>query len=173
MLSYISGYIIEQLKSKQMKGEYQYPRNQLYQMFFVMTRLDAPKFCKLDFAVNFGIPPDIKSKMIDLIENSTSKPQFIAFLKKLDTMVLLKLHKYFFWADKKLHSVFFIENKDQISEDLLVDFKDEEDVKQFKQSEHLANKKKNIQPVEEKPKVIDMQRSKNKLTKEDLLFNNR
>lgn len=36
--------------------------------------------------------------------------------------MLLKLHKYLDWADKKLHSVFFIENKDQINEDLLLDF---------------------------------------------------
>ena len=42
-------------------------------------------------------------------------------------MVLLKLHKYFFWANKKLHSVFFIEDKDTISEDLLIDFKDDEE----------------------------------------------
>lgn len=42
-------------------------------------------------------------------------------------MVLLKIHKYFFWANKKLRSVFFIEDKDQISEDLLYDFKSAED----------------------------------------------
>ena len=54
------------------------------------------------------------------------------FLESLDTLELLKLHKYFFWADKKLHAVFFIENKDEISEDLLVDFKDEEQIQKFK-----------------------------------------
>ena len=40
------------------------------------------------------------------------------------TIMLLKLHKYFNWADKKLHTVFFIENKDQISDDLLADFQE-------------------------------------------------
>jgi len=34
------------------------------------------------------------------------------------------MHKYLNWADKKLHSVFFIENKDQLDEDLLADFKE-------------------------------------------------
>jgi hypothetical protein len=38
---------------------------------------------------------------------------------------LLKIYKYFSWADKKLHQVFYIENKDDISEDLLSDFKEE------------------------------------------------
>lgn len=38
-------------------------------------------------------------------------------------MMLLKLHNYFNWADKKLHTAFFIDNKDQINEDLLADFK--------------------------------------------------
>lgn len=38
--------------------------------------------------------------------------------------MLLKISKYLSWADKKLHSIFFIEDKDQISEDLLIDFKE-------------------------------------------------
>lgn len=45
---------------------------------------------------------------------------------KTDSMELLKIHKYLNWADKKMHSVFFIENKDQISEDMLADFKEGE-----------------------------------------------
>jgi hypothetical protein len=44
---------------------------------------------------------------------------------------LLKVYKYFSWADKKLHSVFYIENKDDISEDLLSDFKDPDNEKKF------------------------------------------
>lgn len=48
-------------------------------------------------------------------------------MESVDAMTLLKLHKYFFWADKKLHTHFFIENKGDISEDMLIDFKSEED----------------------------------------------
>lgn len=44
---------------------------------------------------------------------------------------MLKVYKYFSWADKKLHSVFYIENKDDISEDLLSDFKDPDNEKKF------------------------------------------
>jgi hypothetical protein len=42
-----------------------------------------------------------------------------------------------------MHAVFFIENKDEISEDLLIDFKDEEDdaKTKFKKSEQLGGKK--------------------------------
>ena len=62
----------------------------------------------------------------------------------MEIIDLLKLHKYFFWADKKLHAVFFIENKEDISEDLLVDFKTEEDERvRFKKSEGLGAKKLN------------------------------
>ena len=53
------------------------------------------------------------------------------FFDNLEPMVLLKLHKYFFWADKKLHSVLFIENKDDITEDLLHEFRDEDSKKRF------------------------------------------
>lgn len=83
---------------------------------------------------------------------------------------MLKLHKYFFWADKKLHSVFFIENKDQISEDLLIDFKSEEDQEQYRKSEQLAVKMKAAHQTKEAPRTIDLGRSKNTITKEDLLF---
>lgn len=53
----------------------------------------------------------------------------------LDNITLLKIHKYLFWADKKLHSVMFQEDRDLISEDLLFDFKSEEDQEKFKKSE--------------------------------------
>lgn len=42
--------------------------------------------------------------------------------------MLLKLHNYFNWADKKLHTAFFIENKESINEDLLADFKEGADL---------------------------------------------
>ena len=77
-----------------------------------MARLDAQKFCKLDFVVNFGIPSNIKTEFVALIEEATSKQAVFKFFESLEPMVLLKLHKYFFWADRKLHSVFFIEDKD-------------------------------------------------------------
>jgi len=72
--------------------------------------------------------------MVKLLEEANSKQAVTNFFETLDSQILLKLHKYFFWADKKLHSVFFIEDKDNISEDLLVDFKDENDQKAFVQS---------------------------------------
>ena len=68
------------------------------------------------------------------------------YLETLEPLVLLKLHKYFFWADKKLHSVFYIEDKDQINEDLLYDFKDHDDVKKYGNTTNLASKKNNREP---------------------------
>ena len=54
---------------------------------------------------------------------------------------MLKLYKYFNWADKKLHSVFYIENKDDISEDLLSDFKDKDNEKKFVNPKVLSHHK--------------------------------
>ena len=120
-------------------------------MYFVMSRLDAPKFCKLDFIVNFGVPPSVKTQMAEIIEKGAGKSQIYKFFESIDEINLLKLHKYFFWADKKLHAVFFIEDKDEISEDLLFDFKDEEDVKvKFKKVESLGGKK--MGQADNKPK---------------------
>ena len=68
---------------------------------------------------------------------------------------MLKMHKYLNWADKKLHSVFFIENKDQLNEDLLADFKEGGDVSmkngvtiQKKPSTEPAQKAIGIKPTE-------------------------
>jgi hypothetical protein len=52
--------------------------------------------------------------------------------KEMPFLTVLKIHKYFSWADKKLHQVFYIENKDDISEDLLSDFKDGDSQTKFK-----------------------------------------
>ena len=96
-------------------------------MYFIMSRLDGPKYCKLDYIVNFGVSPSIKTQMTEIIQSGGDRKSIFKYFETLNPMDLLKLHKYFFWADKKLHSVFFIEDKDQISEDLLIEFKDEDD----------------------------------------------
>ena len=77
----------------------------------------------------------MKTELSKIIEEGTGgRVEVFEFLELLESMVLLKLHKYLFWADKKIHSVFFIENKEDISEDLLIDFRSEEDKERFKKS---------------------------------------
>ena len=78
--------------------------------------------------------------------------------------MLLKLHNYFNWADKKLHTAFFIENKDQISEDLLADFKEGQSLVL---NPGLASHK---AKVEEKKKPIGfMQQEQNFFNNADIL----
>jgi len=64
----ISEFIKNKLDKHQLKGEFTYPRNQLYQMYFVLSRLDAERFVKLDFIVNFGVAPSTKTEMQHIIE---------------------------------------------------------------------------------------------------------
>jgi len=71
--------------------------------------------------------------MEELIQTGTPN-QVDKFFASLEDHILLKLHKYFFWANKKLHSVFFIEDKDQISEDLLIEFKSEDEQENYQKS---------------------------------------
>lgn len=112
ILSHFTSFISKQLDDDKLQDDYTYPRNQLYQMYFVMSRLDAVKYCKLDFIVNFGVSPAIKTAMIEMIQSGGNRESIHKYLRTLEPIDLLKLHKYFFWADKKLHSVFFIEDKD-------------------------------------------------------------
>lgn len=58
------------------------------------------------------------------------------------------MYKYLNWADKKLHTVFFKESKDQITEDLLDDFREGDDsaktVYTNKSQQHKANNQANM-----------------------------
>lgn len=79
---------------------------------------------RLDFAMNFGISMEAKKLFVSFLEEGGSFAQAkSSVFEPTETLMLLKLHRYFNWADKKLHTAFFIENKDQINPDLLADFK--------------------------------------------------
>lgn len=77
----------------------------------------------MDFIVNFGVKTETKNKIIGFFESGVTPVDLVAELQKVEYLELLKLHKYFYWADKKLHSVFYMEDKDKITEDLLIEFK--------------------------------------------------
>lgn len=65
------------------------------------------------------------------MQNGGDFNDLIESFKEIPFGQLLKICKYLNWADKKLHSVFYIEKKDDISEDLLDDFKDDDDKEHF------------------------------------------
>ena len=64
----VSEFIKKKLDKRELEGEFTYPRNQLYQMYFVLSRLDADRFVKLDFIVNFGVAPATKTEMQHILE---------------------------------------------------------------------------------------------------------
>ena len=68
MLSMVSEFIKKKLDKHELEGEFTYPRNQLSQMYFVLSRLDAERFVKLDFIVNFGVAPSTKTEMQQILE---------------------------------------------------------------------------------------------------------
>ena len=93
-------------------------------MYFAVSKLDADRFANLDFVMNFGISAEIKVLFTTFIRAGGSYQQAKdTVFAPTPVIDLLKLHNYFNWADKKLHTAFFIDNKDQINEDLLADFK--------------------------------------------------
>lgn len=101
---------------------------------------------KLDLIANFGVPMQVKTDVVAAFESPVGTQELVRIFKGLEDLNLLKIHKYLFWADKKLHSVFYQEDRELISEDLLFDFKSEEDQDKFKKSEALANAKKSNKP---------------------------
>lgn len=102
-------------------------------MYYAINRLDADRFAKLDFTINFGIESAVRKSFVDaMISGGSYEWTCENVFATVPTIQLLKLHKYLNWADKKLHSVFFIENKDDINEDLLADFKEDDADQQIK-----------------------------------------
>ena len=95
-------------------------------MYFAVSKLDADRFANLVFVMNFGISSVYMVLFTSFIENGGSYEQAKEnVFSPTPVLMLLKLHNYFNWADKKLHTAFFIENKDNLNEDLLADFKEE------------------------------------------------
>lgn len=109
-------------------------------MYFVISRLDEEKLAKLDFMVNFGVGLYNIHQMLDMMENGGDFDNVKQTFEMLEFYQLLKIYKYFSWANKKLLQVFFIENKDDISEDLLSDFKDPDNEAKF-MKQNLAKTK--------------------------------
>lgn len=124
-------------------------------MYFAINRLDADKFAVLDFTLNFGISSEVRAAFVDALQNGGDYEETKENLfKKTDMLMILKLHKYFNWADKKLHSVFFLEDKDQINDDLLSDFKEDSSggLKRHGMTKDVKVAK--VKPAEIKPKGL-------------------
>lgn len=111
---FLNKYLLAEYDDGKFENQtYTFPKAQLYQMYYAIARLDADKLANLDFTLNFGITPDTKSIFVDwLVNGGNYEETRDEVFKSTEILQLLKLHKYFNWADKKLHSVFFIENKD-------------------------------------------------------------
>jgi hypothetical protein len=123
MYSFLHRFLHELYKAEFFEGKsFTMHRAQQTMMYMAVNRLDAEQFARLDFTQNFGIDSEVRAKFIEAMKNGGGYDSNVKLFKSVDTLMLLKLHKYLNWADKKLHTVLFAENKDQINEDLLVDF---------------------------------------------------
>jgi hypothetical protein len=73
-------------------------------MYFVISKLDESRLARMEFLVNFGVPLDVIRTMSDVLENGgTFEEVRDTTFKSLPLLQILKLYKYFSWADKKLH----------------------------------------------------------------------
>jgi hypothetical protein len=101
-------------------------------MYFVIAKLDENHFIHMNYLVNFGVSLDCIHLMQLALESGGDLEEVThTTFNAIPFQQLLKIHKYFSWADKKLHQVFYIENKDDISEDLLSEFKDPDNEQKF------------------------------------------
>ena len=70
---FIHKYLEASYKAGKFKGQsYTSPKAQQYQMYYAVSKLDADRFCKLDFVMNFGITPEIKILFTTFLETGGS-----------------------------------------------------------------------------------------------------
>jgi hypothetical protein len=118
----IKKYIKESIKELKPEEKITAPKARLYQMYFVVGKLENPKFLNLDFIINFGVLIETKNSMKELIEENAQYKNFKKVLMDISLFEVLILYKYFSYAHKKISHIFYKENKDDIKEDLLEDF---------------------------------------------------
>ena len=60
MLSFLSKFIHESIEKDKslLKKEFSSPKSLLYQMYFVINKLDEARLYRMDFLVNFGVSLD-------------------------------------------------------------------------------------------------------------------
>ena len=140
-------------------------------MYVIVSKLDAERFANLDFTMNFGITSEIKVLFTTFIASGGSYTEARETLfQPTPVDMLLKLHNYFNWADKKLHTALFMENKDSINEDLLSAFKGGSGLEV---NPGLAAKKQNPKVVEKKKPAGFQQQAKNLFDNPDMLHGGR
>jgi hypothetical protein len=108
-------------------------------MYVIIDKNGASNFVNLDFTLNFGILMEVRQRLQAMLkeDGETTYETAAAYFATIDVHMLLKLHRYFSWAHKKLHTYLFNENKDKISDDLLIDFKSGPGLVQQKQAKEV------------------------------------
>jgi hypothetical protein len=114
MLEFISKFITERLHNdlKLAESEFTQPKAFLFQMYFIISRLNEEKLVKLDYLVNFGVSLDVIHLILEHMENGGDYDDLKEVFVMIPFIQLLKVCRYLSWADKKLHSPLYIENKD-------------------------------------------------------------
>lgn len=123
MLAFLHRYLLEQYKAEIFEGkDFIMIKVQQTMMYMAINRLDAEQFAALSYTQNFGIDTEVRQQFTDMMKYGGDYNDCLKLFKSVDTLQMLKLHKYLNWADKKLHSHLFAELKEKINENLLADF---------------------------------------------------
>ena len=141
MYQFLTKFIKGKLEKDKLEDSYKVNKQLLYQLHFIIKKQDASNLVKLNFLYNIGVSMDVKNKILRELESGGDYEDIKFVFEKIDFLELLKVCKYFSYADKKLHSILYNEQLEELSEDLLSDFRDEESKSGFQQPESLKTKK--------------------------------
>ena len=72
MYEFISKFVENKLKEGPLTEEFTAPKAFLYQMYFVIAKLDANHLACLDFLINFGVTQESRNKIMHEMEHGGS-----------------------------------------------------------------------------------------------------
>ena len=125
-LNIIKNFITKKIKSEKIEEKLVcLPKETIYQIIVMIDKFDTnDKLLELTYLNNFGIDLDVHKKLKSIISSNTpeNEQSFKNILENLQLKKLLIIYKYLYICSKKVDSLFYKLDLEQIDEDLYDDF---------------------------------------------------
>ena len=122
-------------------------------LYKIIGKLNASNFIKYEYLMSFGVSIESKIQLQKAVEMARDYEEFKSYINKIPFKQLLMIHKYFTFAYKKISVIMYREQTDQVSENLLYEIEEKEEVKELDKETH--NKRKEAKKVVKANKKVD------------------
>lgn len=130
-------------------------KSMITHLFKIIGKLNAANFVKYDYLLTFGVSIESKTQLQKAVEGARDYDEFKSYIDKIPFKQLLMIHKYFTFAYKKINVIMYHEQQDQVSNNLLFEIEEKEEVKEIEKTKEVHNKRKEAKKVVKANKKVD------------------